>query len=249
MVQMPQLSLNPPSPDSTDTSGKYNVIGVSKTKGAVVRYTLDGSRPTQDSPVLLAKGIDLQWPGPAVQINLRAFKSGMIPSITNGALLELNYVLGREASDSPERGPGAGTKYFGIGSSLDGVNVIDESSIRLNGWVVDRLNQGFGIEPVVLKLSVDFAIVQVVIANQPRPDLVVAGTFLSLSLSHTSSNKKQHTGVAPDPNHGFDITLKSQDLLSSGRHVLEIESIGSKSASSLMLSRITCLNGSCAVST
>ena len=33
---------------------------------------------------------------------------------------------------------------------LDGVNVIDESSIRLNGWVVDRLNQGFGIEPVVL---------------------------------------------------------------------------------------------------
>ena len=185
MVQMPQLSLNPPSPDSTDTSGKYNVIGVSKTKGAVVRYTLDGSRPTQDSPVLLAKGIDLQWPGPAVQINLRAFKSGMIPSITNGALLELNYVLGREASDSSARGPGAGTKYIGIGSSLDGVNVIDESSIRLNGWVVDRMNRGFGIEPVVLKLSVDFSMVQVVIANEPRSDLVVAGTFFfSFSLSH-----------------------------------------------------------------
>ena len=228
MVQMPQLSLNPPSPDSTDTSGKYNVLGVTKTKGAVVRYTTDGSRPTESSLAMPAKGLDLKWPGKAVQINLRAFKSGMIPSITNGALLELNYVLGREAPDAAHRGPGAGTKYFGIGSSLDGANVVDESSIRLNGWVVDCLNQGFGIEPVVIKLSVDFATVQVLIAREPRPDLVTAG-------------------VAPDPNHGFDFTLKNEILLSSGRHVLEIHSIGSKSAASNLLAHVICIDGSCNV--
>ena len=81
-----------------------------RTSGAVVRYTLDGSRPTQDSPVIPAKGIDFMARA-TVQINLRAFKSGMIPSITNGALLELNYVLGREASDSTER-TGCGNKIF-----------------------------------------------------------------------------------------------------------------------------------------
>jgi len=225
MVEMPQLSLNPPSPDSQDTKGTYQVLGVTKTSGATVHYTLDGSRPTENCPVIPEKGLNLQWPSAAIQVNLRAFKAGMIPSITNGALIELNYVLGREAPHAAERGPG-GAIFMGLESSLDGVNVLDSTSLRVNGWVVDQNNGGRGREPVVLSLYVDFSMVQVGIASEPRPDLVKAG-------------------VAPDPNHGFDITLKSLQLLSSGRHVLEILSIGSKSASSYLVGRVVCVDGTC----
>ena len=50
----------------------YNVIGVTDTAGATIRYTLDGSRPSQTSPVLDPEaGIDLPWPGPALVVNMR----------------------------------------------------------------------------------------------------------------------------------------------------------------------------------
>lgn len=29
-------------------------------------------------------GIDLPWPGPALVVNMRAFKDGFVPSVTNG---------------------------------------------------------------------------------------------------------------------------------------------------------------------
>ena len=30
--------------------------------------------------------------GPALVVNMRAFKDGLVPSVTNGAVMELNYV-------------------------------------------------------------------------------------------------------------------------------------------------------------
>jgi hypothetical protein len=55
------------------------------------RYTLDGSRPTESSPIMPASGVPLPWPGPVLAINFRGFKQGYRPSVTNGVVLELNY--------------------------------------------------------------------------------------------------------------------------------------------------------------
>ena len=53
-------------------SGVYNVIGVTDTADATIRYTLDGSRPSETSPKLDPEaGIDLPWPGPALVVNMR----------------------------------------------------------------------------------------------------------------------------------------------------------------------------------
>merc|ERR1712232_370227 len=97
VVEMPQVSFNPPPPSCTDVSGTYPVTGVTRTDGATIRYTLDGSRPTESSPEVPVHGVKLPWPSPAVAINMRAFKPGARPSVTNGAILELDYILGREA--------------------------------------------------------------------------------------------------------------------------------------------------------
>ena len=58
------------------SAGVYNVIGVTDTAGATIRYTLDGSRPNETSPVLDPEGgINLAWPGPALVVNMRCGKS------------------------------------------------------------------------------------------------------------------------------------------------------------------------------
>ena len=53
------------------------------------------------------------------------------------------------------------------------------------------------------------------IANEPRPDncgwYVLPFLSLSLSLSHLIKQETTHR-CCPRSNHGFDITLKSQDL-------------------------------------
>ena len=98
MVAMPQLSYNPPPPTDTATHGTWNIVAVTKTKDAIVRYTLDGSRPSAKSDIMPASGISLPWPGPAMQVNVKAFRDGMNPSISNGALVELNYGFGRSVS-------------------------------------------------------------------------------------------------------------------------------------------------------
>eukprot|EP00756_Hemistasia_phaeocysticola_P062003 Hpha_TRINITY_DN5423_c0_g1::TRINITY_DN5423_c0_g1_i1::g.192524::m.192524 len=116
LVDIPQLSFNPPSPKDKDTSGVFNVIAVTTTPGATIRYTLDGSRPTATSPVMPVKGLNLPWPGPVVNVNVRGFKDGLTSSITNGALVELNYVLGRMAPGP--LGPG-GHKVGGFAGSVD----------------------------------------------------------------------------------------------------------------------------------
>ena len=103
---MPQLSFNPPSPADKATSGVFNMIAVTTTPGATIRYTLDGSRPTESSAPMPDKGLNLHWPGPAVNVNVRAFKQGFVASVTNGALVELNYGLGRMAPGAGAVGPG-----------------------------------------------------------------------------------------------------------------------------------------------
>lgn len=67
LVAMPQVSFNPPAPTCNATSGVYNVIGACTTPGATIRYTIDGSRPSESSPIVpLPHGINLPWPGPAL---------------------------------------------------------------------------------------------------------------------------------------------------------------------------------------
>ena len=87
VVAEPRLNVPP-------TEAPISIIPVtaqSTTPGAIFRYTLDGSRPTEASPLMPTTGVPLYWPGPVVAINFRAFKEGMRPSVTNGVVLELNY--------------------------------------------------------------------------------------------------------------------------------------------------------------
>ena len=52
-----------------------------------LRYTVDGSRPTASSPEVPKAGVLLQWPGPNIVFNVKAFpKPGVttLPSVTNG---------------------------------------------------------------------------------------------------------------------------------------------------------------------
>ena len=201
---MPQVSFNPPAPTDNATSGVYNVIGVSDTAGATIRYTLDGSRPSETSPMLDPEGgINLPWPGPALVVNMRAFKYGMVPSVTNGAVLELNYVLGREAPHLTG----------GLYGKADHVVLASSTNVTVSGWVVDTLLPKMGVPPATAVVSVDGQAVASVLANTPRPDLVEAG-------------------VAPNPEHGFSLELPAaaaSTLMGEGKHVLEVRCIGTPS--------------------
>lgn len=202
LVEMPQVSFNPPSSDCSKQSGVYPVIGVTKTPDATIRYTLDGSRPTEQSPIVPKKGVQLQWPGPAVAINMRAFKTGMTPSVTNGAILELDYVLCRRAVRPP------------VGSSdgvLDFVQ-LNKSEAIVKGWIVDTALPGRGLEPLTVTARVDYKPVAACLANDPRPDLVKAG-------------------VAPNEEHGFTCLLPAAVVakLKTGQHFVDVVGVGSPS--------------------
>jgi len=202
LVEMPQVSFNPPSPDCSKQFGVYPVTGVTKTSGATIRYTLDGSRPTEQSPIVPEKGVQLQWPGPAVAINMRAFKTGMTPSVTNGAVLELDYVLCRRAARPP------------VGWSngiLDAVQ-INKSDAIVRGWIVDTALPGGGLEPLTITARVDYKPVAACLANAPRPDLVKAG-------------------VAPNAEHGFACSLPAAVIakLQTGQHFVDVVGVGSPS--------------------
>jgi len=87
IVQPPRLSVEP----TLATMQALPFQAVSDTPNATVRYTLDGSRPTEASPSIPEGGrILLPWPAPATAVNVRAFRDGWVPSVTNGKVLELD---------------------------------------------------------------------------------------------------------------------------------------------------------------
>ena len=85
-------------------TGLWKVIGVTTTPNATIRYTLDGSRPTAQSPIMPPfvqgkGGIDLAWPGPAVQVNIKVSKCLFILLIFLTHLVHLSIssiALGRK---------------------------------------------------------------------------------------------------------------------------------------------------------
>merc|ERR1711871_341230 len=214
MVVMPQLSFDPPTPLLNATHGTFKVIAVTTTPAASIRFTLDGSRPKETSTIMPEDGIELPWPGPVVNVNVRAFKAGMVSSVTNGALIPLNYGLGRMAPNAGDAGPG-GVVVGALNGNLDSVERISESDeVAISGWAVDTLSDGEGLSPVTIVVSVDYKPCAAVLAAEDRPDSPKAG-------------------VAPDPYHGFSLTLPaaaSKDLLSSGEHILIVKAIGTPSS-------------------
>lgn len=159
----------------------------------------------------------------------KQFKEGMVPSITNGALVELNYVLGREAPGGP-LGPG-GALVGNLAGRIDG---FEPTTYTVHGWAVDSALAGRGRGPVTIVLSVDGAPVLSVLAKQRRPDLVPAG-------------------VAPNAEHGFEVVLPvdaAKTLLGAGQHVLSARVVGSPStvvpATLPERSEIICQAGVCA---
>ena len=158
VVEQPRLALGP----SSTRSPKIPIIAKSPTEGAVVRYTTDGSRPTASSPVL-PSGFALPWPGPATAVLFRAFKDGMVPSVTNGHILERNYPW--TPSTLSMRG------------NTDGIFPQDGSAC-IRGWAVDPIMEGGGVPPVSITIVVDddrMTPYATIVANTPRPDLPKAG--------------------------------------------------------------------------
>ena len=136
---------------------------------------------------------------------MRAFKDGYVPSVTNGAIMELNYGLGRE-SPQESRTP------FNTGSLRGKADAIHlgTDNVNVSGWAVDPLLPQGGKSPITIVISVDGVAAVSVLANHPRHDLVAAG-------------------VATNPEHGFSTVLPAQaahTLLSEGRHVLAAMAIG-----------------------
>jgi hypothetical protein len=217
---MPQVSINPPPPTSTAPTGSMPVIAVTKTEGATLRYTLDGSRPSEASPVVPAKGILFDWPAAAVAINVRGFKAGYKPSVTNGFIFELNYDQSRQ--DIGGHGhPGLGA----AGGVLDSIICPSSSGGALvRGWAVDACAALLGpaelhtscprsFDPVAVTIRVDGALVAAAVADKSRPDLPKAK-------------------VAPNAEHGFTVTLgeNATRALCSGRHAVEAHVVGSPSS-------------------
>jgi len=212
MVAVPQLSGSPPDPDCTQTSGFFTYVAQTATPGATIRYTMDGSRPNEESPIFPEReGLLLPWPGPVVAINLRAFKGGMYPSTTNGAVIELNYVLCRNVPGAGDLGPNGGA----VGELRGNLDSVSEGpAVNVSGWAVDKLLPRAGWGPVTVIISIDGQPVISVLAMESRPDLVTAG-------------------VAPNPEHGFGVTLghdAAGALLGPGRHCLSVRAVGTPSA-------------------
>ena len=133
----------------------------------------------------------------------RAFKEELVPSVTNGAVMELNYVLGREAPHPVGE----------LRGKADHLVLTSSNNVTVSGWIVDTLLPKMGMSPATAVVSVDGQAVASVLANIPRPDLVKAG-------------------VAPNPEHGFSLELPlfaATLLMSDGKHILEVHCIGTPS--------------------
>lgn len=63
VVAQPQITYNPPQPDNVLPNPVISVVAFCTTDNATIRYTLDGSRPEETSPVFPAgsAGVPLTW--------------------------------------------------------------------------------------------------------------------------------------------------------------------------------------------
>lgn len=195
-VEMPQITKNPPAPTSQNPTPTVPLLAVCSTANATLRYTIDGSRPTETSPVVPEQGVPFVWPGPDFVFNVRGFHPDMLPSVTNGVVIERSRYKIR------------GTAGPRVGSSFDGVN----STFGLKGWAVDHNLPGDGLAPVEIRITVDLAPCCSTMANISRPDLV-----------------KAH--VAPNPEHGFELSLPANitSLLKTGVHMINAWVVNSPS--------------------
>ena len=87
---------------------------------------------------------------------------------------------------------------------FEGITIANQHAI-IGGWIVDPLLFGGGIPPVAAQILIDGISVAKITANFSRPDLVVAG-------------------VAPNPEHGFSVSLDAATvkLLQHGIHEITI---------------------------
>lgn len=194
MVKQPQLNILPVAPNDPNDFVTMPIVAVTQTAGAVLRYTTDGSRPTETSPVVPPAGVEFGWPGPNFVFNVRGFKDGMLASITNTVVVERALYQSRMA---PQQQP--------LRSAFDFL-ALESGKLRLLGWVVDPNVAGGGLAPVNISLEIDLALDgERYVANVPRPDLVKAG-------------------VAPNPDHGFDLTLTGAvaTRVSRGKHLVTV---------------------------
>lgn len=87
VVSQPVLDVGPTLPGTH----LLQVRAVTVTPNATLRYTTDGTRPNEDSPVLeMPHGLRFEWRSACTPINVKAFKQGMVPSPTVGVVLELD---------------------------------------------------------------------------------------------------------------------------------------------------------------
>lgn len=211
-VAKPRFELQAPSPQSTAPSALVPLFASTTTPNATLRYTLDGSRPTEHSPVVPVGGVVLPWPGPSVAVNVRGFAPGLLPSVTEGTVLERRLYI-PQTRRTPQINSVFEVLKLTPATEGEGAGRGTNASARVWGWAVDLLLPGGGLAPVHVQVAVDFS---VVVANasaaQPRPDLVRAH-------------------VAPNADHGFDITLPPAvaAALGAGRHVVEVAVVGGPS--------------------
>ena len=131
MVIEPQLSFDPRRPQ-TLLQVECGKSLQTETKGATIRYTLDGSRPTEESPLIDGvAGIKLPWPGPATNVNAR-FQGRPLPSITNGARGAELWIR-RQAPGAGTAGPGG----HSIGDVAGNVDSFVAAEATVRGWAVD----------------------------------------------------------------------------------------------------------------
>ena len=199
-VDEPKISFSPPGPDDPDPIVVIPVLSTTTTPNATIRYTLDGSRPTEMSEIVPSEGIKLSWPGPNLAVNVRAFAPGMLPSITNGVIVERNVYKSNSASANP------------LHSAFDHIVSINSTTSAVQGWACDISLQGGGIPPVTVDVRIDGVSYAKVQATLPRPDLVAAKVCpnaehgFSIPLPSSSSSSSSLKG-----RHLIDVWFVSAD--------------------------------------
>ena len=166
--------------------------------------------------------------GPATHVNVRAFKSGMLSSITNGALVPLNYGLGRMAPGAGNVGP-AGHAVGALNGRLDSVTIGPSGVVTVSGWAVDTLGNGAGAAPVTV----------LVMTTQPLH-----------WQSGIGQTYKSWCGARRVPRFAIELLGNaSKQLLSPGKHIVIVKAIGTPSTTIPMMlpgaSFRRCVDGNC----